>query len=394
MKKQTQVLLFSSLGILLSACGGSGGGSGNAANNSSETPATITAPTATPITTAQNSAIQAENRIMVKPVAADYRAEIEKVLELTNQLRAEKGLAPLKYNPSLAAYAQRRAEENAGRFSHTRPDGNISFSTGIRGGGGENIAAGSMTAQKTVQEQWKKSDDHYRNIIDPDYKSTGIGMVYWPGSEYGYYWVQTFGFDENTTTQYAFENANDNTRSLDSVTVKRESVEPVLKWLKLNNADIELHDVGSNGTWYSIQQKGYTGMMSGYNEIRFGAVRNGNQAYQVSYHGKNTHYDQMPQTGSATYNGKALISDGNTINTNLEARIHADFSNKTLTGTLSEKDNELVKLQATIRGSSFYSPSNSAIETKGSFFGNNAREVGGVFYEPATGKFGAFGAKQ
>lgn len=404
MKKQTQGLLLSTLTLLLSACSGSGGGNdGNESEIISEEPSTIAPPSVTPITTTPTTstsgtvtstsvASRTENRIMVKPVVAEYKAEVEKALQFTNQLRAEKGLPPLKYNPALAAYAQRRAEEVAGRFSHTRPDGSISFSTDIHGGGGENIAGGKNTAQETVLEQWKNSDGHYRNLMDPDYKSIGIGMVYWPGSEYGYYWVQIFGFEENTGTQYAFESGSSG-KSLNTVAAKRQSVEPALKWLKLGNADIELHDVENNGSWYDIRQQSYNGVVNGYNETRFGAVRNGTQAYQVFYHGNNTDYNEMPQTGSASYLGKALISDGNTLNTNAEARIQANFSNKTLSGTLSDKANS-ISIQANIRGTTFYSSPNAAVETKGSFFGKNAREVGGIFYENATGKFGAFGAKQ
>ena len=63
----------------------------------------------------------------------------------------------------------------------------------------------------------------------------------------------------------------------------------------------------------------------------------------------------MPQTGSATYTGKAVISDGRNVNTNVAAHIQANFSAKQLDGALVENNNKLMDIHATIRGTSFYS---------------------------------------
>ena len=46
-------------------------------------------------------------------------------MENTNKLRAEKGLAPLRYDAKLSAFAQRRAEQIVGRFSHSLPDSEL-----------------------------------------------------------------------------------------------------------------------------------------------------------------------------------------------------------------------------------------------------------------------------
>lgn len=135
-------------------------------------------------------------------------------------------------------------------------------------------------------------------------------------------------------------------------------------------------------------------MVNGYANTRFGVIKNGSGAYKGFYHGNNTEYENMPQTGSATYTGQAVISDGSTFNTNVAAHINADFSNKKLSGALSENNQKLMDIQATIRGTSFYSQESAPIATQGGFFGTNAEEVGGVFYEHSSAKRGASSAKK
>jgi uncharacterized protein YkwD len=57
---------------------------------------------------------------------------------------------------------------------------------------GENIAAGSATAQGVI-DQWMSSDPHCANIMDPAFEDIGIGYAYAEGSTYGHYWTQDFG---------------------------------------------------------------------------------------------------------------------------------------------------------------------------------------------------------
>ena len=77
----------------------------------------------------------------------------------------------------------------------------------------------------------------------------------------------------------------------------------------------------------------------------------------------------MPQTGSATYTGKAVISDGRNVNTNVAAHIQANFSAKQLDGALVENNNKLMDIHATIRGTSFYNQESAPVATQGGFFG-------------------------
>ena len=169
---------------------------------------------------------------------------------------------------------------------------------------------------------------------------------------------------------------------------------PATQWLKVDGVNISLHDVSGNGSWHQINHGNHVGTVNGYTATRFGVIKNGADLYKGFYHGNNTEYVNMPQTGSATYTGKAVISDGRNVNTNVAAHIQANFSAKQLDGALVENNNKLMDIHATIRGTSFYSQEGAPVATQGGFFGTNADEVGGVFYEESTSKRGAFAAKK
>lgn len=146
-------------------------------------------------------------------------------------------------------------------------------------------------------------------------------------------------------------------------TAKSQQALPATQWLRIDGTDIPLHHVSGNGQWHNISQGGYQGIVNGYNDTRFGVVKNGSEVYKAFYHGNNTAYENMPQSGSATYTGIAVISDGNTVNTHVEAHMKADFSTKQLNGALVENNVKLMGIQANIRGSSFYSPEGSPVST-------------------------------
>lgn len=127
---------------------------------------------------------------------SDSREKIERVVELVNEERAKKGVAPVTLNETMTEAAMLRAEEIVESFSHTRPDGTSCFTVlddyeiGYYGCA-ENIAAGSSTAAATMN-QWVNSSGHYANLMDSSYSEIGVGVAYDPESTYGYYWVQLF----------------------------------------------------------------------------------------------------------------------------------------------------------------------------------------------------------
>ncbi|MBQ9346589.1 MAG: CAP domain-containing protein, partial [Oscillibacter sp.] len=116
---------------------------------------------------------------------------------------ASKG-EPLAYSYALEEIAMQRAAECALSFSHTRPDGTRCFSAAAADGTrsyGENIAAGSSTAEGAFQ-QWREDDDDYsgqghrRNMLNTGYRTVGIGHVYANGY---HYWAQEFGYATDDT---------------------------------------------------------------------------------------------------------------------------------------------------------------------------------------------------
>merc|ERR1712060_346565 len=77
-------------------------------------------------------------------------------------------------------------------FSHTSLDGRSPWARAEAQGtraNGENIAAGSGSAEGTLN-QFKKSDGHCRNMLNPAFKVVAVG--YAPRGRYRHYWTQMF----------------------------------------------------------------------------------------------------------------------------------------------------------------------------------------------------------
>ena len=112
-----------------------------------------------------------------------YSDYINKILEITNQMRAENGLAPLVLDEKLTEQACVRAEEIAwsGKHSHYRPNTrkytslfkDNGFNTGVTG---ENIGWYYATPEE-VCNAWRSSEGHYANIMNPQFTRIGIGVA-------------------------------------------------------------------------------------------------------------------------------------------------------------------------------------------------------------------------
>ncbi|MEG9490495.1 CAP domain-containing protein [Mannheimia indoligenes] len=333
----------------------------------------------------------------VKPMTESQKQSVQEVVDYTNKLRAEKGLTALVLDNDLTAFAQRRAEELAGRYAHERPDNSSIFDQGLQGGGGENIATGYKTALD-VSKGWKNSSGHYANMIEKGFTKIGIGVVSVPGSMQTYQWVQIFG-DDTTSTPYHFDEAPAAVQTkLYDATAKIIGVRPNMNWIALENGNsLYIADIPSNGEWHQIKNitdtKTYNALINSYDDVRFGALKDQDDKYQVFYRGNNTIFEEIPISGIINYNGKAFMTDGNST-AFLNSAFQADFSNKKLDGVLSQEGNNLLDIHAVIRGSSFHSNPDAKVETQGSFFGPKATELGGVFYEHNSNRYGSYGAKQ
>lgn len=320
----------------------------------------------------------------VKPTGK-LATELQNVLSETNRLRAEKGLPPLKLDEKLSAYAQVRAGELPKLFEHKRPD-ERSWNIGVMtGSSGENLAAGtnSDTGAEAV-EQWRTSTKgHYEAIINPEYSTIGIGVVYVPNSQYKYYWVQIFG-DGRTQTPYSFTD-----------TTLANNADPLNKVI-VNGVEFSGR-LDAEGRARSVENdnKKYNAWVNGYASTRFGAVKFETAKHtSVFYQGYQTPESAMPKSGTATYNGRGMIVTGNLVNRDISSQFNVNFGNKTLTGTLKHGSNTLYNLSADIKGSSFVSKAGTSVATEGAFFGNNASELAGIFTDTKTDTKGAFAAKK
>lgn len=133
----------------------------------------------------------------------------EKIFKLVNEQRKLNNLPPLKLNKKLSEIAKAHSIDMAKRnyTSHITPEGldpnerakkakfNIIKKSGniIRKGIGENIyetqaimeidgvkkpyLENSSSVAKKAIDSWMKSEGHKKNILNPDYKETGIGIA-------------------------------------------------------------------------------------------------------------------------------------------------------------------------------------------------------------------------
>lgn len=116
----------------------------------------------------------------------------QQVFDLTNQQRAQSGLAPLTLNLTLNDVAEKHSQDMATRnyFSHQGLDGSQPWDRMTAQGynysrAAENIAFGQPTPQDVVTA-WMNSAGHRKNILDPNLKDLGVGY-------YNGYWTQNFG---------------------------------------------------------------------------------------------------------------------------------------------------------------------------------------------------------
>ena len=114
------------------------------------------------------------------------KEQSNKIINLTNGVRTANNLAELKESQVLnrAAYAKASDMVLQQYFAHIGPD-KKSLASWLKSAGyryevaGENLAMGFSTPEE-VMGAWKKSQTHYANIIDPDFKEIGVGAVSGP----------------------------------------------------------------------------------------------------------------------------------------------------------------------------------------------------------------------
>lgn len=161
-----------------------------------------------------SSLLDSNSRMVPALISANfYYDEAHRVLTLVNQIRSQYGLNTLTWDSELEKTAALRAAECSVSFSHTRPNGEPCYTAYPSGLylAGENIAAGTATdTAEEVVNLWMNSPGHRANILNPDYTTMSVGMVYVSGTRYGYYWSQNFAGGSGDG-QYAYSGTGSST---------------------------------------------------------------------------------------------------------------------------------------------------------------------------------------
>ena len=124
---------------------------------------------------------------MEHPVQTDVATAKQDIIDRTNALRRENGVAALRVNDRLMQAAQVRADEMAasGVYSHTRPDGRKSNTVTDSRYTGENIHSISelyleqqhKTLSEAVVNLWSNSKAHADNMTSSRYGEIGVGLA-------------------------------------------------------------------------------------------------------------------------------------------------------------------------------------------------------------------------
>jgi uncharacterized protein YkwD len=127
----------------------------------------------------------------ITPTAANIALARSAVLCLINRVRAEHNLEPLAVNSKLEAAAEGHCSEliSADYFAHVSPGGETPVdrikATGYIPGPsvgyviGENLAWGTyvLATPQAIVSAWVASPGHLANILESQYKETGIGIT-------------------------------------------------------------------------------------------------------------------------------------------------------------------------------------------------------------------------
>lgn len=146
------------------------------------------------------------------PAPAPVADFVQRVLELTNQFRAQNGVAPLQLNAELNAAALNHSTNMALQdfFSHTGKDGStvgdrmrqVGY---VSNAWGENIAAGYATPEQVVQG-WINSPGHRANMLNSRFTELGVGYYHLANDtgsvNYNNYWTQNFGSGDTNPATY------------------------------------------------------------------------------------------------------------------------------------------------------------------------------------------------
>ena len=120
-----------------------------------------------------------------QPAQTDVAAAKQDIIDRTNALRKENGVAVLRVNDRLMQAAQVRADEMTAHtvYSHTRPDGRKFNTATDCPYMAENIhrIADWVLSDQTLAERavadWSASTTHNKNMVNPKLSEIGVGLA-------------------------------------------------------------------------------------------------------------------------------------------------------------------------------------------------------------------------
>ncbi len=129
----------------------------------------------------------------------DYADVKEEIITLTNEVRAENGVAPLTKSDLLMKIAQQRAEESAEmqKTDHGRPDGTSMYTIFAEYGldftamqFGENLGTYTLLDGARMVEAWEESSGHFQTMTASNKTLIGVGIAF--GDDGRFYYCQIF----------------------------------------------------------------------------------------------------------------------------------------------------------------------------------------------------------
>ena len=135
--------------------------------------------------TGEAAVTSAEAKPVEQPAQTDVAAAKQDIIDRTNALRKENGVAVLRVNDRLMQAAQVRANEMATHtvYSHTRPDGRKFNTATDCPYMAENIhrIADWVLSDQTLAERavadWSASTTHNKNMVNPKLSEIGVGLA-------------------------------------------------------------------------------------------------------------------------------------------------------------------------------------------------------------------------
>ena len=141
-----------------------------------------------------------------------------------------------------------------------------------------------------------------------------------------------------------------------------------------------------------------------YSNVRFGAIESQDPSQDDIFFYNGYPTTSMPSSSVVTYRGDSIISadtdklpDEDYLKGS--STFTADFGNKKLTGTISAGNVDVVTVDAKISGNGFAGTAKSALlnsqgSAEGKFYGENAKELGGLVKANDNSWGGTFAAKK